>query len=300
MKTKPEISNINGLLEVVHDTGLNRCNYHKIGGKEKTKYKLFGFCYCPNCGNIQRHEIKPMNWNDSWYLAPLEVYKKERRHSARTESIENSFSIRNDDSIKKHGSSKEIWYREFIESKCPLLFQYLCLNCESYTTVTVYIGPDGLDIVMLREVYGGISTPNTNKNVKYYLDQAFRAKVIGAKSAAVAMYRAALEMLFFHEGYKKGMLGDKIRELEDQKSKGNAPDWANNIDIEVLTLLKEIGDGAIHPNDGDTGKQKVIDDDLLINLEGIVTELLSEVYEIPMVGKEKKAKLKTARNTLKP
>jgi hypothetical protein len=94
----------------------------------------------------------------------------------------------------------------------------------------------------LPSTYGGLSTPNTPPPVAYYLDQAHRARSVGALSAAAAMYRAALDQILFEQGFTEGTLGPKIGALE----KAN-PRWLANLDPAYLTVIKQIGDGAITP-----------------------------------------------------
>jgi hypothetical protein len=93
--------------------------------------------------------------------------------------------------------------------------------------VLVHEGPNGIEIVAIPSAYGGVSTPNTPAAVAYYLDQAERSQAVGALSAAVAMYRAALEQLLFDQGYRDGMLAQKITKLiADEKP----PRWFEDLD----------------------------------------------------------------------
>ena len=90
------------------------------------------------------------------------------------------------------------------------LFNMTCLQCGTLFTGLFYKAPEGLGLVVLPSKHGGITTPHTPVGVAYYLDQAHKAKTMGAYSAAVAMFRGALEQLLYHQGYKDGMLGKKI------------------------------------------------------------------------------------------
>ena len=45
--------------------------------------------------------------------------------------------------------------------------------------------------------------------------------------------------------------------------------------------MKELGDGAIHPNDGNVDNQKVLDTDLIAKLTHTFQMLLFMIYELP-------------------
>lgn len=98
-----------------------------------------------------------------------------------------------------------------------------------------------LELVVLHDTYGGCGTSNSPYEVKYYIDQAFRAKSVNALSAAMSMYRSALEWLLYEQGYQSGMLGAKISSLEKDIDKGQAPKWAISMHPELLKTIKDIG-----------------------------------------------------------
>jgi hypothetical protein len=62
-------------------------------------------------------------------------------------------------------------------------------------------------------------------------------------------------MLLFEQGYTEGMLNKKIEALmTDTKP----PEWRGRIDSAYLSVIKDLGNAAIHPNDGDIEKQKAL------------------------------------------
>src|SRR5262249_47368769 len=129
------------------------------------------------------------------------------------------------------------------------LLVYSCTQCDTRFTAVVYEGrPGEPHLAIFPRVPGGLTTPHTPANVSYYLDQAQRARSVTAYSAAICMYRAALEQLMFDKGFTRGMLDAKIKELEGQISGGNPPSWARDLDTEYLRVMKELGNAAIHPN----------------------------------------------------
>jgi hypothetical protein len=117
----------------------------------------------------------------------------------------------------------------------PTLFTLACLQCEAHSTGLLYFGPQGPSLAILSRSLGGVTTPRTPAGVGYYLDQAYRAHGVGAYSAAMEMYRAALEVLLYEQGYQSGMLAAKIKKLEEDISTGNGPKWAQELETEYLT-----------------------------------------------------------------
>lgn len=95
------------------------------------------------------------------------------------------------------------------------------------------------------------------------------------------MFRGALEHLLFEQGFTKGTCGQKLVELERAVTAATAPKWANELDGEFLQVMKKLGDGAIHPGDGDVGKQSVLDGELIAKLTHTFHMLLFLIYEMP-------------------
>ena|SRR2546427_4502042 len=224
-----------------------------------------GSLYCPACGDERRMGIAIIH-------APRDLIQAARNGAVR------------------HGQSKDF---------VPSLLALACVQCETLFTGVIYSGPDGPEAIILPSIRGGLTTPHTPVGVAYYLDQAHRAEVVGARSAAVAMYRGALEQLLFEQGYTTGMLKKKLETLELDIGKGTAPKWALDLDTEFLAVLKDLGDGSIHPNDGDVTKQSVLDEELVRKVRATFLMLLFLVYEAPHKKQEHLKALKTKAQVLK-
>ena len=224
-----------------------------------------GDMYCPPCGGLRRMDITPIYW-------PLGRY-----------TCANVYSI-----ILQQGT----------EALVPSLFDFSCVQCETRFTAVIYRGAKGPALAVLPSCRGGLTTPHTPDGVAFYLDQAHKAQSIGANSAAVAMFRGALEHLLFDQGYKKGMAGQKITDLEKDTQAGKAPKWAMDLDPAFLKVLKDLGAGAIHPNDGNVENQVVLDNELLAQLKATFLEVLDGVYEAEGRRKERLAALQAAAATL--
>ena len=171
----------------------------------------------------------------------------------------------------------------------PSLWSAACLQCSLIFTALIYAGPPGPTLALFPQSHGGLTTPNTPPSVAYYLDQAYRAQSVSAYSAAVSMYRAALEPLLFGQGLTSGTCGQKLAALETAIENGTPPTWARDLDIRYLRVLKDLGNSAIHPNDGDVLRQAVLDQELVTHVMATFVELLDQVYEAPI---EKASRLK--------
>jgi len=170
----------------------------------------------------------------------------------------------------------------------PSFWICICNQCKTYHYLVIFPNENKPKAVLLSDSLSGISTPNTPPPVMYYLDQAFKAKMIGANSACIAMYRSALEQLLFEQGYINGMLNNQIIELTSDKKAGKGKDWTKNIDDDLFDYIKELGNGAIHPNGGDITKQQTLDDNLINNIDELFSEFLEIIYEKPIKDKKRK------------
>lgn len=176
----------------------------------------------------------------------------------------------------------------------PIIYQCTCVNCKNHSFIILYAREDYHDTAIIYGKSAKFGTPNSRPEVTYYLDQAQRAHSMGANSAAVAMFRSALEQLLYHEGYKKGMLHQKLKDLQDDIGSNKAPRWAMDLDTEFLDVIKQLGNTSIHLNDGDISIQDKLDSDLVAALQTTFLEILDMVYEEPARKAARKALLKAA------
>ena len=186
-----------------------------------------------------------------------------------------------------------------LEQFCPAVFCYKCQECDSKSFASLLMAKDMPHLTIFPEDFGGIRTEHTPPAVSYYLNQAWRAENSEARSAAASMYRAALEHILFDQGFKNGMLNSKIRELETAIASKSGPSWSAELDSELLHLLKTIGNGSIHPNNGNIEAQKALDEELLRVIGAIISALLEIIYELPSKKAEIKGRLLNAAALLK-
>jgi hypothetical protein len=180
----------------------------------------------------------------------------------------------------------------------PAMFLYECGECDARYLAVIYRSARGARLAIFPESGGGLATDHTPAAVAFYLDEAHKSQSAGANSAAVTMYRAAIEHVLFEQGYTKRTLGAKVKQLEDATRTHTAPAWANDLDVEDLALLKDLGNYSIHPNDGDVSKQANFDEPLLQNIRVTVVGLLELIYELPLKKEQRKAVLRAARAAL--
>lgn len=125
--------------------------------------------------------------------------------------------------------------------------------------------------------------------INYYMGQAFKSKSIGAYSAAMAMYRSALEFLLYESGFDENRLVDKIKSFEI-----TPPDWATSLSSQFMDIIRELGNDSVHPNDGDISEQKKFDFDMLEAVEETLNELIERAYILPQRERERLSVLSKA------
>lgn len=110
--------------------------------------------------------------------------------------------------------------------------------------------------------------------------QAFKSRSVGANSAAMAMYRSALEWLLFSLGFKEKDLNIRIDQFEESE-------YSEKIGTEFMDILRLLGNNAVHVNDGDLSLQKSFDDDLLNSTEELLNELINQIFIGPEEHKKR-------------
>jgi hypothetical protein len=176
----------------------------------------------------------------------------------------------------------------------PSLHQMSCLQCRTGFTALIFWGPQGTELAIFPAKPGGLATKNTPPTVAYYLDQAWRSQCAGAMSAAVVMYRSALEHLLHEQGYREKTLAKSIEKLGEDLTNRTGPAWVHKVPLQILNALRELGNGAVHTNEGDISKQATFDAAFLELLSVVLTGLIEEVYERPQRDRETLAQLEAS------
>lgn len=170
----------------------------------------------------------------------------------------------------------------------PSALRLCCVNCPTVFSVLVYLGPAGPDIAVFPSRAGGLATTHTPELVAYYVNQAYLAHSVGAYSAAMAMYRAALDKILAEYGEKKS-LKKKIEKLEKQFAETREPRWVRSITPEALSLLKDIADSQMHSSDAI--REGALEADFLHDVQVVFSFLLFKIYEESKQRAALKAKL---------
>lgn len=172
------------------------------------------------------------------------------------------------------------------------VFKVVCGNCRSESIFFHYRTRPENRLILIHPENLDNQSSGIYKEMQYYISQARRSHSVGANSAAVAMYRAALEQFLYHEGYTEGMLNQKIRALETAMAGENPPRWSRDFDMDYLEIIKQLGNTAIHPNRGDISLQNALDAELIANLELVFADIIDKAFEAPAREAARKAKLR--------
>lgn len=188
----------------------------------------------------------------------------------------------------------------FLLQRHPILLSYRCTQCDAQYVTLVYLGTTGHPaIAIFPEERGSLATPHTPESVAYYLNEVQSCWSVGANSAAMSMYRVALDHLLFEQGYTKGMVGAKLGALTKDVEAGTAPEWTKNLDSGYMDVLNKLATYALHPNDGNVSQQSVFDQKLLVAVKATFQALLFRVYELSHQEREQLNTLEAALTNLK-
>jgi hypothetical protein len=180
----------------------------------------------------------------------------------------------------------------------PSLLLFVCMQCDAHYQSLLYRAASGFEVATFAAQAGSSATPKTPRAVAFYLDQAHRARNVGANSAAAAMYRVALDALLQDQGFEGRMCGQKLGDLERKMAAGTAPAWTSRVSPSLLDILKRLGDGALHTNNGDITRQEVLDRKLVDSVSLAMHVLLEKVYEQPAREVDHEAELAAAVKAL--
>jgi Domain of unknown function (DUF4145) len=193
------------------------------------------FCSC--CGDHRRMVLRKISWRPSWSPA----------------------------------GDAEL----FTPDTEPSLFGLRCLQCDHKTRVLVNPSPGGtVEVLLVPERWTAGLPEGIPAVIAYALEQAERAQAAKASSAAVVMYRRALEHLLADQGYRQGSLAQRIRTL---LAADPAPGWLASLDAEYLGLVKELGNAASH-GDGGIAQRHVFDEETMCQVRALFVEILEAVY----------------------
>jgi len=195
--------------------------------------------------------------------------------------------------VEREPANTDLQIRQFVIA-APAVFSYACVQCDATWTALVYGSQGILELALFSEQLGGAVTVHTPPGVAFYLDQAARCHSSNAHSAALTMFRSALEWLLEDQGFTESPLGRKLAALEKAIQAGKAPKWIAEVDPEFVAVIKNLGNTAAHTNAGDLTKQNRVDAELYRGVETTFLELLDAIYERPRRRQQRLEDLKNA------
>jgi hypothetical protein len=236
--------------------------YLKVGLTEGQLGHI-GTLYCPHCSEYSGMKLKTLHFEHT-------VGEQIFRELTREDTI--------------GGSARATLQPRFD----PSLFRLDCVNCDNAFYCLMYRSQDGPCLASFSIRGGGLATPNTSDEVRYYLEQAYKAQAASAYSAALAMYRAGLERLL-EDKQLKGSLHAKLEKLSEGITSGTAASWARRLDVSALTIIKEICNCHVHP--GELCKLQALTPQFMSGVQRTFSNLLSLAYEQDPRQAAAKAKL---------
>lgn len=218
-------------------------------------------------------------------------------YHANITSIEYSFFCPNEKEVRRITLLyKGMWDSDARDSdnkqKYNYFFSAICMNCHHTVFISVFYVDGGPRLVIVDRDHSNSMNSNVPESVRYYLNQADKSYGVGANSAAVAMYRAALEQFLYSAGFEDGMLHNKITRFERAANESTSPKWMRDLDRDYLDIIKELGNSSIHPNRGDISAQDKFNEELLSNIQIVFSELIYKRFEEPSRELERKSLLK--------
>jgi hypothetical protein len=243
----------------------------RLTGRAPEKRLLLGEVLCSTCGELRRVQVEALylppgfGWKAPPETLPVDPYTPAQDRPPHT----------------------------------PALLLVWCPQCQTKFTLVVHDSASGWDVLLLADRPGRAGTPHTPPEVAYYVDQAERAKRAGAMSAALAMYRAALEALLHQQGFEQRHMSEKISAVREEKGSGSARPWVAEVDDVALEMLKKLADGTLHLDGGDVARQAAIDADLLRSVELVVSALMHSVYETGAAHAEARSRMQQALRHLR-
>jgi len=290
----PRLDTLDGLRETVAEYQDDLRNMEPIEVRE---------LYCPRCTQNRKMKVVLLGVSGKGFHDTAQLLRKALV----------GWGVRRDDYAKEPApigasaqSSETLQQRRMRllleQGMAPGLFLYECVECDAIFTALIYKGPTGEELAVFPNVPGGVATRNTPASVAYYLDQAARSQASGARSAAVAMYRVALEQLLEHTGYKQRMLGPKVDALlkDVQNNAPNTPKWAHQLNSSYLTVIKDLGNGTLHTNGGDITLQQNATPQLLADIQLTFEELLELTIEAPLREAARLQRMSAAASAMTP
>ena len=226
-------------------------------------------CYCPKCKRMSYGQFNYLV-DDKLLYGIMNCIEKKRV---------NNYELSN--------------YIKNIYEGSSSIYVHTCRQCHNETFLIRHTVDGEPTLTFVYSTALQYDTSCVPEGVNYYMGQAFKSKSVGAYSAAMAMYRSALEFLLYENGFDEKRLFDKIKSFED-----NPPSWATSLSSQFMDVIKDLGNSSVHPNGGDISEQEKFDFEMLEVVEETMNELIERAYILPQREKERLSVLsKASRKT---
>lgn len=178
-----------------------------------------------------------------------------------------------------------------------IVFKIRCAVCKQESILIFFSEKEEYKVVSIFPEGNFADKKNIPPEVGYYITQAERSRSVGANSAALVMYRSAVEHILWQNGYDSSsgkLLGERIGKLKRDMENDLIPRWAKRIEIDYLDIIAKLGNAAVHTNGGDISKQEALDISLVIEVQCAISHIIEEVYEYPAKNAKRKDRLSSA------
>lgn len=187
------------------------------------------------------------------------------------------------------------------ETLSPAMFALQCLICSTPYIAVIYPGESGTALAMLPGARGSETLPGVPAEVLMYLRQALLCRLVGAHTAALSMFRAALEAFLCDQGFVADFnLSKKIKAFQDAASATAEKPWMRHVTPDMFDALKQLGDWATHSDRGkfDASKHAIMDEKLSAAAATIFHFMLQQAYVAPAELAQRLAQVSASVNAL--
>lgn len=221
-------------------------------------------CYCPKCKRMSYGQLNLLQ--KRWTLQ----------------------AIKNDVGRYLDNHKLNVFIKETYNGD-SLVYVHTCRQCHNETFLIKHTVDGEPTLTFVYSTVLQYDTSCVPEGINYYMGQAFKSKSVGAYSAAMAMYRSALEFLLYESGFDENRLVDKIKSFEDKP-----PDWATSLSSQFMGIIRELGNDSVHPNRGNISEQEKFDFDMLEAVEITLNELIERAYILPQKERDRLSVLSKA------
>jgi hypothetical protein len=121
-----------------------------------------------------------------------------------------------------------------------IVFKIRCAICRQESILIFFSEKEKYKVISIFPEGDCADKKNIPPEVGYYITQAERSRSVGANSAALVMYRSAIEHILWQNGYDSSsgrLLGERIGKLKRDIENDLIPQWAKRIEMDYLDII---------------------------------------------------------------